>query len=281
MTTVLHDVVARIDTLPPLPELMLRLIRTVNDPNKNFSDIVDVIRVDQTITTELLRLANSAYFGISNRVKSVEDAVRLLGANKVMQLVLEAQSRALLCPAQAGYGLSPGQLWLHSVAVAIAAGKIAARIKLTGGLAFTLGLLHDIGKIVLNELVAAQYGKIAALAAGEKLAFHEAEQRVLGFTHAEVGALAAERWKLPAEIVNGIRYHLNPSESPAASPLLDVVHLANAVCVVIGVGGGDDGLQYRADQSVADRHGLLEHDFEAIGAEVIAELKAVQEIAAK
>lgn len=278
-TATLDQLVSRVDTLPRLPDMSMRLIRVINDPSSSFAEIVDVIRFDQTVTTELLRMANSAYFSLAQKVTSVHEAVRFLGTNKIMQLVMAAHSHALLSPEQHGYGLMPHCLWTHSVGVALASQQLAKRLAIQQpGVLFTIGLLHDVGKIVLNEYVATEYAQIAALVANEQLTFFEAEGRVLGFTHAEVGALVAERWGLPRPIVDGIRYHHEPEAAPTPSPLIDGVHLADAACIVLGIGGGDDGLFYRADPNVVARYGLGETDVESVGPDVVAELKVVQEL---
>lgn len=275
----LEQILERVTTLPQLPDTTLRLIRVINDPATTFRQIVDTIRYDQTITTELLRLCNSAYFGLSRRVSSVDDAVRYLGTAKVLQLVMAAHTHALLSQPQEGYGLQPGMLWVHSVAVAYACQIMGERLALPDrGVLFTAGLLHDVGKILLNEYVASEYARIAEIVSTRKISFHEAEREVLGFTHAQVGAEIAERWSLPEVIVRCIRYHHEPAALPAPDPVVDAVHLADAMCILMGVGGGDDGLAYRADAAVAERHGLVEYEFESMGATVVAQLKSIQEV---
>ncbi|MBW7905043.1 MAG: HDOD domain-containing protein [Phycisphaerae bacterium] len=277
MTVTLDHVVDKVRTLPQLPDVTVRMIQVINDPASTLTQIVDIIRYDQTVTAELLRLCNSAYMALSDPVQSVDDAVRLLGTATVLQLLMSAHTQALLTPAQAGYGLPPGGLWTHSVAAALASRSLARRVGLPQpGVAFTIGLLHDMGKVVLNEYVAAEFARIAEHVATHHTAFHEAEASVLGFTHAEVGALAAERWKLPQPIIDGIRYHYAPTDAPSPDGLIDVAHVADTACTLLGIGGGDDGLYYRADSDAVSRLGLSAVDIERLGQEVVPELKNVQ-----
>ncbi len=200
-----------------------------------------------------------------------------LGTIKILQLVMSVHTTSLLAREQKGYGLEPGMLWRHSVAVALASSLFAQRLRLAnGGLAFTAGLLHDIGKVILNQYVADDFAEIVRRVTADHLSFVEAEQQVLGFSHEEVGALIAETWRLPEAIVQCIRYHHNPGGLDPSNTLVDAVYLANCVCLLLGIGLGEDGLCSRADQAVIDRHGLCEHDLEAIGAQTMTELSRVE-----
>lgn len=275
----LDQIAERVETLPRLPDTTFRLLQVANDPKSSVGQMVEVIRYDQTITAELLRLCNSAHFGLSRPIVSLDDAICYVGTAKLLQLVLAAHTRAMLNRAQEGYGLPPGALWTNSVGVALGAHLFALRFGLEdSGLAFTAGLLHDVGKIVLNEYVAAEYAQIARRVAEEKISFLEAERAVLGFTHAEIGERVAQRWDLPAAIVRCIRYHHEPERLAPPDPLVDVVHLADAICLLMGVGVGDDGLLYRAHPDVLARHQLTARDLEGIGAEVVLELKTVRKM---
>ncbi|RMF75778.1 MAG: HDOD domain-containing protein, partial [Planctomycetota bacterium] len=225
-----------------------------------------------------LRLCNSAYYGLAQKVTSIDEAAKLLGVATLLKLVLEAHTRTVLAPPQAGYGLQPGWLWRHSIAVAVGSQRLAERINMRDeGMLFTAGLLHDIGKIILNEHVGGAYAQIIALVREERLTFVEAESRVFGTTHAEVGALVAERWELPAPLVRCVRYHHEPSRLSEPDPRVDVVHLADAACLLMGIGGGDDGQFYRADQQALARTGLKQADFEALGVEIVTELKQIED----
>ena len=252
----LNQLVDQVESLPKLPDTTMRLIRVINDPASTFQQIVEVIRFDQTVTTELLRLCNSAYFGLARHISSIDDAVRYVGTAKLMQLVMAAHTQALLGPAQSGYGLMPGSLWAHSVGVALACEAVANRLGLKEkGLLFTVGLLHDIGKIVLNEFIGEQYADIAQLVNQKGIPFQEAEREVLGVTHPEIGELMAKRWNLPNPIPCCIRYHHEPTALPTPDPIIDVLHLADTTCLLLGVGGGDDNHMYRVDEAVLERTG--------------------------
>lgn len=272
----LDQILERVESLPHLPDTALRLVQIISNPQAPLTEIVDAVRYDQALTAEVLRLCNSAYFGLARTIRSLDDAVTLLGTVRVFQLVMAAHARTFFSKPQEGYGLPAGALWEHSVAVAIAAQALSRRLRLPdAGLLFTAGLLHDAGKIVLNEFVGREYAEIARRVLEERVAFTEAEQAVLGYTHAEVGARLAERWQLPPDIVDCIRFHHTPLARTPVLPLLDAVHLADAVAMMLGLGTGDDGLSYRAAPSVLERNQLTETDLESLGVETHGELRSV------
>lgn len=276
-SAVLDQIIERVNTLPRLSDTVHRLVTVVSDPNSTLEQTVEAIRYDQTLTAELLRLCNSAYFGLSRTVESVDDAVCLLGTVRVFQLVMAAHARTMLQRPQAGYGLPAGALWWHSVGVAVAVQAVARRAQVAPlGALFTAALLHDSGKVVLNEFVGREFAEIVRRVTEEGCSFAEAEQAVIGYTHAEVGARLAERWSLPASIVRCIRHHHDPESAAEADVLVDAVHLADSVCLVLGIGTGDDGLSYRGCSAVMTRRGLTEGDLEQVGAETVEELKAVR-----
>lgn len=281
-TAQIDNILARVRSMPPLPDTLLRLLTVLGNPTSTMAEIAEVVRYDQALTTDVLRYCNSAYFGLARTIASLDDAVRVLGTFKVMQLVLAAHTQALLSRPQNGYGLPADALWLHSVAVATCAQSLARRLQVPQvGLLFTVGLLHDVGKVVLNEYVARSYADIAQLVQTRRVSFGDAEREVLGFTHAEIGGRLGEAWALPEPVVRCIRYHHDPDVLTEPDPLVDVTHIADAVCILLGIGGGDDGLSYRACGSTLQRHGLKHADLETIGAEVVIEVKGIRALLAR
>ncbi len=271
------EILNKVEEIPPLPGAVVELINVLNNPSSSVREIVQVIQYDQALTTQMLRMCNSAYFGLSRSISSLEDAIRILGTTKVMQLVLTINTSSLLNHAHQGYGMHAGALWRHSVAVAIASSFFGEKIGLERlSLAFTGGLLHDIGKLVLDKYVGEEFEAIVKKVSDEKLGFEEAERFVLGFSHADIGERLADRWNLPQPIVTCIRYHHSPLELDAPDPLVDSVYLGNSVCLLMGIGLGEDALFHRAHAEVMERHDLHEQDLETVGAKVMKELVTVE-----
>lgn len=275
--TAVDLIVQKISALPRLPLTSMRLMQLLSNPDTSVRDVVEVIRFDPAVTAELLKICNSASLGLMHKIESVTDAARLLGTNRIFQLVMAAHTRTLLGNSQNGYGIPTGALWKHSVAVALTSERLARNLARDQvGQAFTAGLLHDIGKIVLNTAVASDYAKIVALVKQGGVSFCEAEKSVLGFTHAEIGARVGERWDLPERIVRAIRYHHEPEFCEPHDLIVDLIHIADVVCLQVGIGGGDDAMYYRIDGSAMERQGLKLSVLEAIGAEVVVELKSIE-----
>lgn len=278
----MDEIIARVGEIKPLPGTVVHLIGVINDPRSTVHDIVETIRYDQALTTRMLRICNSVYFGLSREVESIEDAMRFLGTLKVLQMVMAVHTSALLNRGQEGYGLEPGVLWKQSVATALACTAFAEHTHPANpSLTFTAGLLHDVGKVVLNEYVAAEFAEIVKFVTERQISFLEAEREVLGFTSTEIGARLAEKWKLPDSIVRCIRYHRSPGELNPPDILVDTVYLANVVCMLCGIGLGGDGLCYRADAGVMERYHLKESDLEMVGAQMLLDLRRVEAIFAE
>ncbi len=276
------EIISRVGRLPPLPDTAIRLMNVINDPTSTVEDIVETIRYDQAVTGEVLKLCNSAYFGLSRTITSLNEAMLCLGTVKVLQLVMSVHTNSMLSKEQIGYGLDPGVLWKHSVAVALAASNIAQKIeKGNANLVFTAGLLHDVGKVVLNDYVAHEFAEIVRRVQEQRQAFSEAEADVLGFSHQEIGARIGEMWQLPEPIVRCIRYHHSPGDLTPPDTLVDTVYLANCICLMLGLGIGEDGLYSRADAEIAERHGLKENDLEMIGVQTLLDLKRVEQLFAE
>jgi len=197
------EVVAR-RNLPTIPVVLAKILSIVGSDSAGTRQLVEVIEKDQTLTAKLLRLANGAFFGQSRRVATVPRAILLLGFSTVRNLALGVKVWDAL-----GAGVAASQLerlWEHSVIVAMCARVLGARLHACDpDEAFTSGLLHDIGRLVMATRFREQYW---ALADGEQVEPSlETEQGAFGVDHAEVGAWLLEAWRLPATIVESVRLH--------------------------------------------------------------------------
>lgn len=249
----LEQIVEKVDHLPPMPQAVLKLSQLLEQEAVNAEDLAEVIRLDPELTTQLLRLCNSAYYGLSRQITTVKEAVAILGHKVLKSMVYAILANRMLDRPVEGYSLGKGALWLNAVAGAIYARKLA---ELHGypdpETAFTAGVLRDIGKIVLEEFVGSHYKELESYARKQRVDFCTAEQEYLGFSHTDVGYQLAEKWKLPERLIQVIHFNHKPSEAPADLPadtkqLIALIHLADIFTMMTGSGIGGDGLMYAID----------------------------------
>ncbi|MCC6476288.1 HDOD domain-containing protein [bacterium] len=215
--------------LPTLPTIAIEVARLANDPMAGMSEIVRIIRNDPAMTTKILRVANSAFYGMPRRVESLNMALVVLGMREVANLVTSISVfKAFPVTGQHG-GFSREAFWEHSAGTGEIARVLASKLQLRlHGIEFTAGLLHNIGKIVLYQFYPAELGEALALAKQENIPGNLAEQKVLGTDHTEVGAWLAEKWQLPKSITECIRYHHQPYLAPENAVMTSMVHLASS-----------------------------------------------------
>ena len=261
----LDALVRQVRDLPALPDAVVRVMHATDDPKAGLTDIAKALISDQALAARVLKLANSAYYGSSRRIATVTDAVVILGMRTTRNLVMATGCQEMLEAAVAGYALPRGALLRHSLACASAAQALAKRTKYRGlEEAFVAGLLHDLGKVVMNTYLREQFIQVLVRVAAGEGTYAEAERTVFSFDHAEAGACLLERWNLPSSLVAAVRYHHTPLEAPGDSPLPCLVHVADAICMTLGIGLGLDGLAYRLQPEALSVLQLTPSDFEEV-----------------
>ncbi|NPV90334.1 MAG: HDOD domain-containing protein [Firmicutes bacterium] len=269
----IEELTASVKEIPALPAVTTRVLQLTDDPESTVRDLNDVIAQDQSLTAKVLRLANSAYYGFQRRISSVSEAIVLLGFSTIRSLVLAASVYNLLGRPLAGYALEPGELWKHSQASAMTARLLAQRVKYRHvEQAYTAGLLHDIGKLIMSHHLQKQYQEVVDKVRREALPFTEVEEQLLGYNHATVGARVAQKWNLPADLVETIELHHQPAFSKKNLVLSSITHVADAICMSMGIGLGIDGMYYTFDAKAMETLGLKEDDIEQIMSKVIDSL---------
>jgi len=199
----------RVRTLPSMPTTVLALGKAVGDDRCTVDRVLGILAQDPALSAALLRLANSVMYVRDDRVMDLRSAVMRLGFDSIFNL---GQSAAIIRSIRGGSHLDPLRLWQHSVAVGLVAKGLCGLVRQEQYLesAYLAGLLHDIGKLALDQCFADDYGPVvAAMAAGAVCL--EAEREILGVTHAEVGAMVALQWNFPEAMVQAIRDHHDPS----------------------------------------------------------------------
>jgi putative nucleotidyltransferase with HDIG domain len=219
-----------VSTFPSMPRAGLKLRALLNKVDVTVNEIEEILRHDPGLATNVLRLANSAFFGLSTKVGSLKQAVILLGVKRFAQIAVSACMSKTMEQAVEGYDLSPGELWLHSIAVSNTAEALAKNRKIAEtDDVFTPALLHDMGKLILGKFVKEELQKIESITSNA-VPLDVAEHMVLGTDHAEIGALILAKWSFPIDIVNAVRWHHNPEAIKNSNMQSDIVYLSNHVC---------------------------------------------------
>ena len=250
----LTKIMSNIRAFPSMPATGAKMLSMLEDPETSVDEIEDVLRHDPGLTGNVLKLANSAYFGIPSKVSSVRQAVLLLGSKKLIQLVVAACVSAVMDKPVPGYDLPPGDLWRHSIAVSIAAEALVKDKKIIGtNDIFTPALLHDIGKLILGHFVEDELDDIEKIA-GQGTPYVVAE--VLGTDHAEVGAQILTQWSFPSDVIAAVRWHHDPDFPEQANAPIDIVYLSDHLCQTNGNGNEDGGPSYDLSPTVIERLGI-------------------------
>ncbi len=263
----MEEIIAAVDEMPPFPQVVQRALQALTDPEYEVSGLVDILKVDQAVTANILKLCNSAYFGLPRKVASLKEAVVYLGANQLRQLLLSGAASKIYEKPSEGYAVFADELWRHALATAVMAQVLRRhlRFKIDENLIFTAALLHDVGKVVLSSFVIDKYRTIESKVESGECSFQEAEREILGFDHAEIGGKIAEKWEFPPEIIAAISFHHEPSRSSKEFRLLsELVALANNLTVMVGYGTGVDGLACRGHDLLLKKLKVSEKDLEVI-----------------
>lgn len=234
---------ARIDDLPPLPAVAARVMSMADDDRTNAMDLAQVLSTDQALTAKLIRISNSAYYGFARRVSTVREAVVMLGFKQVRQVAVGA-SLINAFRGSRGTSADPFNLdlfWGHSVAVAVAGEALAKKTRAARPEdAFTAGILHDIGRLVLRQVMPGEFALAVnrARTTGEPL--HEAEFAITGYAHDDIGRALGEKWKFPMHLIDAVRCHHDERLTPHNDGLAGVIAQSNRLALHYGLFCGYD-----------------------------------------
>jgi len=243
----------KVSTFPSMPQAAIKLRTLISKKDVSIDEIERILRHDPGLAVNVLRLANSAFFGIPAKVTNLKQAVMLLGVKRFSKIAVGASMYKSMDTAVEGYGLSPGELWLHSIAVSTTAEALAKNRKLAeANDFFTPALLHDLGKLVLGKFVKAEQPKIDSLVA-DGVPVVIAEREVLTTDHAEIGALILSKWSFPDDLINAVLWHHSPDGSEDSNLYPEIVYLANLLCHSKGGGESDEEALNMPYSSVLDR----------------------------
>jgi len=242
-----------IDTLAPMPASVVQLATSAMDQKCSANEIAEIVEFDEALTANLLRLTNSVWGKTMTPIMTVKDAVVRLGTGHILKFAVGQQIARPMSSCCKGYEIEEHGLWKHSVCAALAAEQLSNYLfEPVPKLAYTAALMHDIGKILLSRYIDPNIIEdIRSIIKTDDLTFIEAEKKILGTDHSEIGGAIAEHWKFPPQLVTAISCHHDPDAAPDA--LLDIVYISNTVTKNVGVGLGAEGMNLKASQDAPKR----------------------------
>jgi putative nucleotidyltransferase with HDIG domain len=235
-----------------MPQVIIKTQEVISDSKADAKKIAEVIGTDQSIATKVLKVANSAYFGMSGKISSISHASVVLGHKILEEIVTLAGAEGILAGKLPGYGYDSQDLWKHSLAVAFAS-KIIANSKNPGLVkeAHMTGLIHDVGKIILDSYIVEKKAEIESFMEKEEKTFFEAESQYLGFNHADIASDVCKKWNFPESIIIAIKYHHQPAGSDG-NELCYILHMADYIATLSGIGYDTDDILYELEEGTMD-----------------------------
>ena len=253
----LDKILAKVTDVPTLPASVLRVMQMIEDPMCSAADLARVIQTDPGMAAKVLKLANSPFYGFRQKITSIPQAVTLLGFATLKNALLSAAVFDMF--RISGTGFDMPALWKHSVATATAAKLFAKRVRYPNSeKAFTAGLLHDVGKVMIARYLPSSLLTIVQTVHDKNVSIHDAEQHVIGLAHPSFGAWVIARWGLPTQLVEAVEYHHHPTRAKYAFDLAGIVYLANILTHRANIGSGGDLMIREVDPKVLEYFSMNE-----------------------
>jgi putative nucleotidyltransferase with HDIG domain len=265
----LDRIIARVEDLPTLPRTVLKITELVNDPKSSARDLARVITDDQVLAARLLRLVNSSFYGFPQRISTITGAIVLLGFDAIRNLLLTTSVFDLFPNRKNAAWTRQEQFWDHSLGCAVGAKVIGNHLRYDKvEELFVSGLLHDIGKIVEMIFLPEAFKQISNLVKDENILMITAEEKILGYSHPEIGKLLAEKWNLPPKLIRVILHHHQPSKAGRFVLEAAIVHLADILCRSLNIGYGGDNKMPALDKMAWESLRIRPQAIESILAEL-------------
>jgi len=235
----LEDLKNKIDKLRPVPDIARMIISRIKYSGAGAYDLERYIIKDQALAANVLKLCNSPEYGFQKQIHSIRRAGELLNPETFKNIVLDACNYNLYSDTIKGYSIEQGEMLNHSFCCAEVARLISQEKKINNpDVIFTAGLLHDIGKVILDQYFFEKFNLIMDKIINENIQFLYAENEVLGYNHAQVGEIIAREWNLPEILIESIAFHHQPEKAKKHPEAVSIIHIANCICSMVGHGGG-------------------------------------------
>jgi putative nucleotidyltransferase with HDIG domain len=255
----LDDLVRGLKDLPSLPAVVMELLTSIDQEDVDISVLAKKVSHDQALTAKTLRLANSSLYGLQVKVTTIQQAITFLGFQTTRNLITAAAVTGCFAEGQCP-GFDDKAFWRHSIAAAACCKVLARRMRFNQDYAFTAGLLHDIGRLVLVSGYPAQYQEVLEYRAAQDCTVLEAERAIMGLDHVVAGVALAEHWNFSDTMRLAIAHHHDP-ETVGAGFLATIVHVANAIVHALDVARDDNDLVPAVSSVAWNALGLNEESY--------------------
>lgn len=271
----LQDRIESITEILTLPDIVLKINNLIANPDTSASDISNIISTDLALSTKMLKLVNSPFYGFSKQITSINYAIVILGFNAVRNLAMTVFVMDLKNTDNGNFDTK--KFWEFSINCGVVSNFLASAAKLeVKDDAFLAGLVHDIGVIILNQYFQEEFNMTFNYATENNCTLLDAEKKLLDFTHIDVGRLILESWNLPERIINVCKFFTNPSETSEVLPSL--VHFSDIICRGLALGNPADNCIPALDQYAIEKIGVDSSAFYPILAQVLEKTSSTKDL---
>lgn len=269
--------VKRSENLPVLPQVASTVLKMADDPRTGAKDLERTIERDMSLATKILKVANSSYYGMSN-ISSIGRAVSVLGINTVRSLVVSLAYQQMVSGRTASQLFQRSEFWSHSLGVGITARVVSKMIlPQKAEELYLAGLMHDVGMLVLDRFLPAEFDSAIKMSREEKISMAQAEEAVFGYNHAQVGGLLAERWGLSPAICNAVTYHHAVAQDDEHCNTTSIIAVANGLAHQSGLSNHAHGSTQEIDEFALATLGINEEQLSVIGVVMVQEVVKAQQ----
>lgn len=237
-----------INYLPPVPVVMDELLKALNNEDVDINTLVRIISKDPSMSMNVLKVVNSAFYRLPYQVSAVDHALRMLGLKEITMICIACGAYKALAPSRSAQTFNLDEFWKHSVATGVIAKRLCKELKIGDkDIIYFLGLLHDVGKVILDRIAHDIYTMVIQTTYDESIPIREAEKRIIGESHDAVGGLIMKKWRLPPVFSHAAQYHHSVQEAPEENrSVVAIVSLANQMARVrfLGFGGDMSGVVF-------------------------------------
>lgn len=237
----LENRLAKIKDLSTLPVVANNVIQITRNPKSSAMEVATAISQDPALASKVLKMANSSLYGFPQRITTINHAIVILGFANIRNIVLTASIFDMFPSAKGRKHFDRKGFWEHSLASGITSKLLAKRLGIKNvDEAFIWGLLHDLGKLVLDTYFSDDFSEVVSLVQEKGMLIRDAEQQLLGFDHASVGGIVADKWNLPPILIKVIRFHHNPPQANESMRMVAIIHFSDILCRTLSMGSGGD-----------------------------------------